>query len=213
MEFWYREPIFVVPATVGVAFLLGIPFFVAGADGAAAFFGSFFAAITALLGVVVGAAMSANLERRRTDREKRTQVLAATRIARFELQEAKDYFGALRQSLPPNDNDATRAEAGTTKYHITIGVLIDYLKTPHLDKNLTELCLQSNEIARRALSFSASRNRLIRIHETLSVDAYAQAAGFTWGFFGSLLWVLEAALDNLVAELDRFVEQHAGEFA
>jgi hypothetical protein len=236
---WLREPIVVLPLTGAALFFLGLPVVVFGVQGAPQFYGAFFAAVTGLAGVLVGALYNARLVRERDDRLERVKVLAAARIARSELGHAwsrlrsrlkafdtlvpipKEQLEDFFRSVDDEANSVSGGGAVTVErwlHRRVTDFLNKDLATRVTDLHLLELCQQSEAISRPLLEFIRLRAEFADgVKETFSGFGpgvgKAQIPVFDWKMLGVNLDLMEEELGLLIPAIDKFLDAHAGDFA
>ena len=156
-----REPIIVVPATIVTAgAFLGAPFFFWGADGAASYFGSFTAALVAVIGVMVGALYNAHLERRRDERRRIEGVVAFARASLVELDVAVQNSSSIIATLKEQIEALTTISAYRIIVLVAESGTFDFDETPVLERHHVELCDIRRPVPEQTTRYLASRNAL-----------------------------------------------------
>ncbi|MFM9863978.1 MAG: hypothetical protein ACKVRO_10255 [Micropepsaceae bacterium] len=235
---WLREPIVVLPATIALGFLLCLPFLLFGTQGAPAFYGAFFAALTGLAGILAGALYNASLTRRRDDRQERIKVLAAARVAKSELSHvlsSLDIWRAHSERLVPIpdhqkeafsrflNEDSFEDDGGTIQvsravYLEVIRFQSKTLATPVTDAHLLELCRQSEEISNHLTGVMQYRAAFVEevertFSEFNSLPSSAKISVHDWMLMGAPLAIVGDELQLLIPAISKFIEKHAGDFA
>jgi hypothetical protein len=216
---WLREPIVFLPLTFALVFFLSLPFFLFGTEGAPAFYGAFFAAITGLAGVVVGALYNAQKVRERDDRLARLSALAAVRMTRMELERVISSLQLLKQhQFPPRpSNEEDGVTAVDQEFHSLHNMVDTFLLTPAMNEHISVLCMQSLSIAKPIMSFISTRENITStvIQAVEMRDKYAGKALPTirWSYVHNSVNLLLMHAGAAVKALNEFEGDHAKEFA
>lgn len=227
---------------VGIAFvaLLMMPYFFWGVDKAAQFWGSFFAALTGL-GGVIGAVMlnaeyereladrNAELDRQHADRKAkldrehaarsiRIAAIPAARMAVFELEHVLDSIDNIMKeklSPPPAEDDQASLDHFDPEFFLFELFAEEDSLTVETDRHLALLCQQADAIATNLLGFGRSRNsfqqRVRSVKSTWELQEHSVKFGLRYLY--NVLFVCQANATRAKTALEKFIADHADDFA